>query len=73
MTDAFLTRANERLMSAANLATRLENFDKALARELLAMVAVVRAAIDVVGDEGCLPASLCNAVVRYSQVDEGRR
>jgi hypothetical protein len=62
----FLERANVRLMRAAAMATQLDQFDKPLARELLALVRIARAAIDDTAAEGICSTRIANAVTRYA-------
>lgn len=66
MSEFFIERARARLYEAVQRAEK-EPISRALAKSLLELADIVAVVVDAVDDEGCLPSSVCTAVVKYGR------
>lgn len=70
MSEQFINRARARLAADRALVAASPNVGR-LTEALEALARVVESAIDAVDRDGCLPASLCTAMVRYGRGEAG--
>lgn len=66
MSEQFINRARARLADARALAATSPSAGR-LAEALEALARVVETTIDAVDRDGCLPSSVCTAVVKYGR------
>ena len=67
MSERFILSARARLEHALYLAKISANAQPQLSAIVLELAPIVESAINAVDAEGCLPASVCTAVVRYGK------